>query len=228
MARLQPILSSLVDGCSWWRATSLRGWPVAILQVGISLVRGTSSAGSTVTVADAGAWTELQGEAASITSRVGVYDTQSQAGASLASRMPKLRKLLVLSWADRSLLLTAWVLVAMIRLGLGVLPFRDLRAILARVRTSGRPPTRSRQRLEAQVVWSVNAASEWVPKATCLTRALATQALLARYGQPALIHIGVAKDPDGRVEGHAWLEIEGKIVLGGGDVERFTRVLAVA
>jgi hypothetical protein len=193
------------------------------------LVRGTSSADSTV--ADEGAWAELQVESASIAPHVGVYDEQSKAGARgglLASRMPKLWKLVDLSWADRSLLLTAWVLVAGARLGLWVLPFRHLRALLARVPTSGHPPTSSRQRLEAQIVWSVSAAGEWVPKATCLTRALATQALLARYGQPALVHIGLAKDPRGRFEGHAWLEIEGKIVLGGGDVERYTRVLAVA
>jgi hypothetical protein len=39
--------------------------------------------------------------------------------------------------------------------------------------------------------------------------------MLNRYGYPAHIHIGVAKDHTGSFGAHAWLESEGTIVIGG-------------
>jgi hypothetical protein len=63
------------------------------------------------------------------------------------------------------------------------------------------------------VAWAVAVASRFVPKATCLVQALAGQALLARRGHAARLHIGVSK-PEGRFEAHAWLEDEGRPILG--------------
>jgi hypothetical protein len=39
--------------------------------------------------------------------------------------------------------------------------------------------------------------------------------MLNKYGYPAHIHIGVAKDHTGSFGAHAWLESEGMIVIGG-------------
>jgi hypothetical protein len=46
--------------------------------------------------------------------------------------------------------------------------------------------------------------------------------LLARRGYPALLHIGVAKGKEGQFQAHAWVESEGKVVIGGAGLGCFT------
>jgi hypothetical protein len=38
--------------------------------------------------------------------------------------------------------------------------------------------------------------------------------LLARIGQPAALRIGVARSEEGRFQAHAWVESQGRIVVG--------------
>jgi hypothetical protein len=64
-----------------------------------------------------------------------------------------------------------------------------------------------------QVAWSVRAASRRIPRASCLTQALAVQLLLARYGHLSKLQIGVARK-DGDFVAHAWVEYGGRIVTG--------------
>ena len=72
-------------------------------------------------------------------------------------------------------------------------------------------------------MWAVQVASCYVPRATCLTQALAAQALLGFGGIPAAVRIGVAKETED-FEAHAWLESGGKILMGGAEAaQRYTR-----
>lgn len=113
---------------------------------------------------------------------------------------------------ERRLILRAGVLVGGMRVGLTLLPFRWVRAAVGRVgRTSPSPP-RSPRRPE-ELARAVTAVSRFVPRATCLTQALALQVLLAREGHRSDLQIGVAK-ADGRLEAHAWVENEGRILIG--------------
>jgi len=66
----------------------------------------------------------------------------------------------------------------------------------------------------AEVVRGVRGVARWVPGATCLTQALATQTLLARHGYPAGLRIGVMRDARGRLAAHAWLAWQGAVILG--------------
>jgi hypothetical protein len=53
--------------------------------------------------------------------------------------------------------------------------------------------------------------------ATCLQRSLALLWLLRRNGISSELHIGTRKE-DGRLEAHAWIEIEGVVLNDSGDV----------
>ncbi len=64
-----------------------------------------------------------------------------------------------------------------------------------------------------EVASSVNRCKRYVPGATCLTQALAARAVMRHYGQASNIRLGVAKS-DASIEAHAWVEVEGRIVLG--------------
>jgi hypothetical protein len=45
--------------------------------------------------------------------------------------------------------------------------------------------------------------------------------LLHHFGYASVVHVGVSRDRSGKVEAHAWVECEGKTVVG--EVEDFAR-----
>jgi hypothetical protein len=64
------------------------------------------------------------------------------------------------------------------------------------------------------VIRVVKTASRYIPKATCLTQALAARCLLARQGHPTNMRIDVLKGDKGDLMAHAWLEYGGNILIG--------------
>lgn len=66
------------------------------------------------------------------------------------------------------------------------------------------------------VAWAVRQAARAVPFAHCLTQALATQYLLARQGDMAVIRVGMMAD-DGALDAHAWVVHDGHVLIGGND-----------
>ena len=127
--------------------------------------------------------------------------------------------------ARRTALPEALAAVVLVRLGLWFLPWRVLE------RVAGRPPSArmsvgSEQTTAQDVAWAVRRVSRAVPRATCLTQALAAQILLSRRGYASRLRIGVARAPGARLRAHAWLESDGLIVIGGAGVEAYTPLSA--
>ena len=63
--------------------------------------------------------------------------------------------------------------------------------------------------------WSVKQAARIVPFATCLPQALTLQYLLARTGHASVVRIGVRVDEADKVDAHAWVVYDDKVLLGG-------------
>lgn len=118
------------------------------------------------------------------------------------------------SLSDQRLLMTALVLVVCVRVGLKLLPFRVVRGMVANVKSRYRQPQSQDLQVVTKVSSSVRRVSKYVPGASCLTQALATQVLLTRRGQISNLRIGVNKDVEGDFKAHAWVESEGKIIIG--------------
>ena len=126
--------------------------------------------------------------------------------------MKPLRRFLAWSGDERRLLFVAGFAVLGVRLGLWLLPLKPL---LARVRALARTPDAPNERTEvAALVRAVERASRVVPRASCLTQALAAHLLLARAGHRSELRFGVSRNAAGAFEAHAWLEHEGRVVLG--------------
>jgi hypothetical protein len=101
------------------------------------------------------------------------------------------------------------------RVALSVLPLPHARRLVRRCLRAASPPP-ARQASAAQVVWAATSAGRRSPLgATCLTTALVAQALLQRHGYEAKLRIGVRRDLNGAFTAHAWLESEGKVIVGG-------------
>lgn len=120
-----------------------------------------------------------------------------------------MRRLLKLRGTDYMLLLRAGICTVAVRVGLWIFSFRTVRR-LAMCRCK---PGRTRYSVE-QIVWAVRAISRYVPEATCLTQALVVQRLLTMSGFPHWLRLGVAKDPVRGFESHAWVECDGRVVIG--------------
>lgn len=131
------------------------------------------------------------------------------------------------SLSDQRLLITALALVFCIRLGLWLLPFRLLRKkvekITARVNSSS--PRPKDFQMVRKVASCVRRVSRYVPASSCLAQALATQVLLAHQGQISNLRIGVTKGSEGDFKAHAWVESDGKIIIGQVRNLRIYRVL---
>jgi hypothetical protein len=141
--------------------------------------------------------------------------------------MAHLRRFLRLSTTELWLLVKATLLLEVIKLGMQLLPFRALRRLLDRV--AGTPAGWRHTNYTSvdpsvdKIAWIVEMASRRTPGAkSCLTQALAAQVMLTRRGYPSRLHLGVAKGERGQFKAHAWVESEGKVVMGGSELGGFT------
>jgi len=141
--------------------------------------------------------------------------------------MKRLLEFLWLTPSDRRLLVSAALLLGVIRLGLSLLPFQTLRGLVSCVAQALTGLRKADQPSSDRVAWAVGVASRYVLKATCLTQALAVQALLEREGYPACLRVSVARGEERELKGHAWVESEGKVVVGGLELERYTPLPAL-
>lgn len=123
-------------------------------------------------------------------------------------------KFLRLPPADRRLFVKVMLLVWTIRIGLWLLPFRLVRQVLARLEQHRTAVQTGEHTRVNRVVWAVTLASRYVPAATCLTQALVTKILLGRSGHRAVVRIGVARSDAGKLQFHAWVESNNKVVIG--------------
>jgi Transglutaminase-like superfamily len=130
--------------------------------------------------------------------------------------MTAIAKAARLPGADRVLLVQALVSITIARLGLLVLPLATVRRIVRAItRAASRLPMENRRALD-RIIWAVAAAGKRAPiGTTCLASALAGQALLDRHGYSTLLRIGVKRNETGAFAAHAWLEHEGKVIVGG-------------
>jgi hypothetical protein len=116
-----------------------------------------------------------------------------------------------LSHSDRKLLFAAWVSLVRARIAVSVVPLPRLR------RT---PPCAARLGADpARIAWAVCVASRFVPRPTCLVRALAAHRLLAQHGHASGLRIGVAKSGAAGFAAHAWVECGGVVLIGHTDSE---------
>jgi hypothetical protein len=115
---------------------------------------------------------------------------------------------------DQQLLITTLLSMIIIRLKLYLIPFNRIQRSLERSnnKTANEVPVH-------KLIWAVQTVSNYIPQATCLTKALTAQKLLKKYGYISQIKIGVNKDVEGQFEAHAWLEYAGKVVIGESEKE---------
>ena len=67
----------------------------------------------------------------------------------------------------------------------------------------------------SSLVWAVERSSALpLGQMKCLGRALVTQTLMLLSGHTSKVCFGVAKEPHNQIEAHAWVEYQGRIIIG--------------
>jgi Transglutaminase-like superfamily len=131
----------------------------------------------------------------------------------------KLGTFLGLSGADRRLVCEAVVMLALARLIMLTVPFRNVASWLSRAPETDSPD----EILLTRVRKAVTTAARNVPwNAVCLPQAIAAKTLLARRGCGSAFHLGATLDAQGKLVAHAWLVAGGTIVVGAGGVAGVT------
>lgn len=127
--------------------------------------------------------------------------------------MRKWHHLQALIRLNGSLAAAAYLMVVVVRLALWCMPFRYVHRFFKRlsVRQTPGADTHGRRR---RIAAAISIVSHFMPKASCLTQALAAQALLRLKGESAQLHFGVTRDAKGCFKAHAWLESDGHLLIG--------------
>jgi hypothetical protein len=129
--------------------------------------------------------------------------------------MHRLKRLLQLPRHQRRLLFLAFWALLVSRVSLLFMPLSKVRRLVAR--SAAAPQGVSIN----EVAWAVAGVSSIVPRANCLCRAVAVEAMLRNAGHQPTIEFGVAKDPTKAFEGHAWVRCDNRVVIGGPDTEQY-------
>ncbi len=128
--------------------------------------------------------------------------------------MNALRKFFSLTHTERVLALKCYALVWIVRLSLWLIPFRLLQKALKWFTPKKTVSNNSDPQHAELIVRLVKSASNYVPRATCLTQALSARLLLLRAGYDAELRLGVMKDEHQNFQAHAWIESEGRVLIG--------------
>ncbi len=128
--------------------------------------------------------------------------------------MQRLYKFLALTWREKGLYLnTAFWLLA-VKAGLYLLPFERLRGWLARFDApAGKPVEMEEMRAIIEAIERISQVLAPL-RINCLPRALVGHRLLGRKGFDVQLKIGVLKNRSDQLAAHAWLEYQGRVILG--------------
>jgi len=114
----------------------------------------------------------------------------------------------------RILLLDAMLRLLIVRCALNILSLASVDKL-----TCSGPRALSRSNT-ADIVSAIETASLYAPAPSCLVRALAASWLLRLNGFNPVLRYGVMRVRNG-LDAHAWIEIDGRVVLGGGSIDRY-------
>lgn len=127
--------------------------------------------------------------------------------------------MLRLSRRDIAIVAEAAALVIPVEVGLRYL---SLDALLVRLGRAGRGAARDHAHVDVErAARLVDAVAACYPPATCLKKSLILLRILRKRGFSAELRLGVRKRQDD-FSAHAWVECDGRVLLGGGVADLFT------
>jgi hypothetical protein len=134
-------------------------------------------------------------------------------------------------WLWRFLVLEALIWLLAANASIRLAPFRHLASLLGVAKgdaeeaaLSSAPDCRRLARAQrvGQAVGRAARLSPW--PARCLAQAMAAKAMLACRGTASRLHLGVKASAGADLEAHAWLTLDGAIIIGGAIRQEYTEL----
>lgn len=136
----------------------------------------------------------------------------------------RLAKFFRLSFSDQRLLMRAALAVVSAKVAIRTLSLPGARAAVTRLERLGWIVMSARA---DRIVWAVETAGGAIPgMKNCLVQAVAAEAILIRAGHPCELRIGAAKNGPRELIAHAWLESEGRVLIGDFELDRYAPLMA--
>jgi len=130
-----------------------------------------------------------------------------------------------LSHQERLLLVQAWLLLMVADLALRLFPFTTIQQYCRQQHVPRGQNSANALPAATRIVWLVEKAGQYCPvRTSCLKEALVLSRLLARRGVPTTLRIGVGRQAEA-FTAHAWLEQEGRVILGDRDIDAYSRLI---
>ncbi len=124
---------------------------------------------------------------------------------------------------DKWLLLRAVGWLGIARVMLLLMPFQRLAERLSA--PAGEPESMPDKETLRRIGFAVAAAANNVPwRSDCFPQAIAARMLTKGVGCRSTIHLGVERQGEEGIAGHAWLTCGDTVVTGGADLDRYTEV----
>ena len=141
---------------------------------------------------------------------------------SIADRLEKFGRL---SGVERRILVQAWLLLLLADLALRLLPFTTVQHYCRRQHVPRGQGSANALPAATRIAWLVEKAGQYCPLGTsCLKEALVLSRLLAQRGVSTTLRIGVGHRAEA-FAAHAWLEQDGRVILGDSDVDAYSRLI---
>lgn len=141
-------------------------------------------------------------------------------------QMNELKKFVKLRLEYKVLLAEAYVTLGLSRFALMTTEFKKTAKRLGNTMQKNSAPLNEKQRLTAKKIdWAVNVMSRytfWESK--CLVKAVAAKHMLNRRNLANTLYLGMAKDDQGNLQAHAWIECSDLSLTGSSTADRFTVV----
>lgn len=128
----------------------------------------------------------------------------------------------------KKLFIQTYVVMCLVRLGLLLLPFSRLQDLILKSKKLTWLAIAKSEVTVGAIALAVHRSGKYSPgQPMCLAKALTTAVLMSVYSLPYQINIGVAKGESGKIEAHAWVTWEGKVMVGNlPDLERYVPMSA--
>ena len=137
--------------------------------------------------------------------------------------MIKLRRILQLNHLEWAYLARAILGLAWARIEFGR---ASSQSILGRLQAKAPEAPRCDVDL-GRLSWAIGAASRVVPwRSDCLIQSMAAHRWLRNCGFIPTFKLGVQSDQSGHILGHAWIEVDGRILTGGAAVEEYRLLIS--
>ncbi|MFH0783404.1 MAG: lasso peptide biosynthesis B2 protein [Pseudomonadota bacterium] len=135
--------------------------------------------------------------------------------------MVRIRKFFYLPAEEKMIFLRALFLLVYIRFSLQFKQFKNVVGDVSK-KAAAQNSAQKNNILPARAANLLNAAGNILPYTTCLPRALAGSILFSSLGYQTKLHIGVTRENGSMLEAHAWLTLDGSVVVGyRSDLDRY-------